>query len=114
MTDQYQVVTQKLREEAKVWQQHADDARPIVQAVAGAYLSPSAFFVGDLTTLGAGIANAELEAGQYEEFRIFMATLLLGAIVEFDQIDMTLRTIADEYEKAEAVVELDLDKVFPE
>lgn len=112
MSDSFQVVTQKLRDEAKIWQQRADDTQPIVQAVRDAYLSPLAFFVGDLATLGVGIANAELEAGQYEEFRAFMERMLQGAVTEFNQIDETLRKIADEYERTESLNEVDLDKTF--
>ncbi|MEV6237441.1 hypothetical protein [Lentzea sp. NPDC051838] len=112
MSDNFQVVTQKLRDEAKIWQQRADETQPIVNAVRDAYLSPLAFFVGDPATLGIGVVNADLEAGQYEEFRAFVERMLQSAVTEFGQIDETLRKIADEYERTESLVEVDLDKTF--
>lgn len=108
----YRVVTAKLRDEAKRWEQWSDDTRPIVQAVQAAYLSPAAFFVGDLMTLGAGLINADLEAGQYEEFRVFMEGMLQGAMTEFNQIGIVLRKIADEYDRIESVTELDIDQTY--
>ena len=111
MTD-FKIVTGALREEAKLWKEKADQAEPIVRAVQDAYLSTSAFFVGDLTTLGAGIANAQLEAHQYEEFRAFMEKAIQGAVTEFNQIDVTLRKIADEYDRTESVNEIDLKKFY--
>ncbi|MBB5158841.1 hypothetical protein [Saccharopolyspora phatthalungensis] len=111
MTD-YKVVTSKLREEAKRWQTKADDTEPILQAVKNAYLSPPAFFVGDLTTLIPGGVNATLEAEQYEEFRAFMERMLQGAITEFNQIDRALWKIADEYDRTDSINEIDIDKAY--
>lgn len=108
----FKVVTSELRNEAKRWQEKVDQAEPIVRAVQNAYLSASAFFVGDLTTLGAGIVNAELEARQYEEFRAFMEKVLQGAVTEFGQIDVALRRIADEYDRTEGANEIDLKKFY--
>ncbi|MET9227470.1 hypothetical protein [Lentzea sp. NPDC003310] len=108
----FKVVTSELRKEAKLWQEKADKAEPIVTAVQNAYLSATAFFVGDLATLGAGIVNAELEARQYEEFRVFMEKVLQGAVTEFGQIDVALRRIADEYDRTESVNEIDLAKFY--
>jgi hypothetical protein len=108
----YKVVTQDLRDEAKLWQEKADKAEPIVQAVRDTYLTETAFFVGDLATLGAGMANAALEASQYEEFRVFMEKCVAGAVTEFNQIDGALRGIADEYDRTENVNEIDLRKIY--
>ncbi|MEV6238148.1 hypothetical protein [Lentzea sp. NPDC051838] len=108
----FKTVTSELRDEAKLWQEKADQTEPIVQAVNQAYLSASAFFVGDLTTLAAGIANAQIEAAQYEEFRAFMEKVIQGAVTEFNQIDGTLRKIADEYDRTESVNEIDLKKFY--
>jgi hypothetical protein len=108
----YKVVTQDLRAEAKLWQEKADKAEPIVQAVKDAYLTETAFFVGDLATLGVGLATAALEASQYEEFRAFMEKCLSGAVTEFNQIDVALRAIADEYDRVESVNEIDLRKIY--
>ncbi|MGW4208001.1 hypothetical protein ACWEIJ_08425 [Lentzea sp. NPDC004789] len=108
----YKVVTQDLREEAKLWQEKADKAEPIVQAIRDTYLTETAFFVGDFATLGAGLANATLEAGQYEEFRTFMEKCVAGAVTEFNQIDGALRAIADEYDRTESVNEIDLRKFY--
>jgi hypothetical protein len=108
----FKVVTSELRKEAKLWQEKADRTEPIVRAVQNAYLSASAFFVGDLTTLAAGIVNAELEAGQYEEFRAFTEKVLQGAVTEFGQIDVALRRIADECDRTESINEIDLAKFY--
>ncbi len=108
----YEVVTQDLRDEAKLWQEKADRAEPIVRAVRDAYLTETAFFVGDLATLGVGLATAALEASQYEDFRAFIEKCLTGAVTEFNQIDHALRAIADEYERAESVTEIDLRKFY--
>jgi hypothetical protein len=108
----FRVVTSELRKEAKLWQEKADKAEPIVQAVKETYLTAPAFFVGDLTTLAAGIVNAELEAGQYEDFRAFMEKVLQGAVTEFNQIDVVLRRIADEYDRTDSVNEIDLAKFY--
>ncbi|MGW1680465.1 hypothetical protein [Saccharopolyspora sp. NPDC002376] len=111
MTD-YKVVTSKLRDEAKRWREKAEDAEPILQAVKEAYLSPPAFFVGDLATLVPGAANAALEATYYEEFRAFMEQMIKGAIGEFNQIDRALCGIADEYERTDGINEIDIDKAY--
>jgi hypothetical protein len=108
----FKTVTNELRDEAKLWRERADQTEPIVHAVQQAYLSAPAFFVGDLTTLAAGIANAQLEASQYEEFRAFMEKVIQGAVTEFNQIDVTLRKIADEYDRTESVNEIDLKKFY--
>ncbi|GLY48386.1 hypothetical protein [Lentzea sp. NBRC 102530] len=108
----YEIVTQDLREEAKLWQGKVDRAEPIVQAVRDTYLSAPAFFVGDLATLGAGIANAVFEAGQYEEFRAYIEKCVSGAVTEFNQIDDVLRKIADEYDRTESVNEIELREFY--
>jgi len=108
----FKVVTSDLRKEAKLWRERADKAEPVVQAVRDAYLTAPAFFVGDLTTLAAGIVNAELESGQYEDFRAFMEKVLQGAVTEFNQIDVVLRRIADEYDRTDSANEIDLEKFY--
>jgi hypothetical protein len=108
----YKVVTQDLRDEAKLWQEKADKAEPIVQAVRDTYLTAPAFFVGDLATLGAGMANAAFEASQYEQFRAFIEKCVAGAVTEFNQIGGALRAIADEYDRTESVNEIELRKFY--
>ncbi|MDX3657628.1 hypothetical protein PV646_09965 [Streptomyces sp. ID05-26A] len=108
----YEVVTQDLREEAKLWQEKSDRAEPIVQAVRDTYLTASAFFVGDLATLGAGMVNAAFEAGQYEQFRAFIEKCVTEAVTEFNQIDGVLRKIADEYDRTESVNEIELREFY--
>ncbi|MDX8032425.1 hypothetical protein SK803_19595 [Lentzea sp. BCCO 10_0856] len=110
--DDFKVVTQKIRDEAKIWQKRVDDTRPIVSAVQNAWLASTAFFVGDLATLGVGMINADAESKQYNEFRTYIEKLLTGAGIEFGQIDATLRKIADEYDRTESVNKLDLDKTY--
>lgn len=108
----FKVVTSELRSEAKLWQEKADKAEPIVRAVQNAYLSATAFFVGDPATLGVGMVNAKLEADQYEDFRALIEKVLQGAVTEFGQIDVALRRIADEYDRTESVNEIDLAKFY--
>ncbi|SMD08422.1 hypothetical protein [Lentzea albidocapillata] len=108
----YEVVTQDLREEAKLWQEKADRAEPVVQAVRDTHLSAPAFFVGDLATLGAGMVNAAFEASQYEQFRAFIEKCVTGAVTEFNQIDGVLRKIADEYDRTESVNEIELREFY--
>ncbi|XVS67971.1 hypothetical protein ACQPYE_18575 [Actinosynnema sp. CA-299493] len=109
---EFEVVSRRLRDEAKLWDQRAAAARPIVEAVEDSHLSLPAFFVGDLSTFAAGIANAALEADQYEEFRAFMEQLVQGAVTEFGQLGATLRKIADEYDRTDSLNETDLDKIY--
>lgn len=108
----YKIITQDLREEAKLWQDKADRTEPIVQAVKDTYLTATAFFVGDLATLGVGIANAALEASQYENFRTYIEKCVTGAVTEFNQIDGALRAIADEYDRTESINEIELRKFY--
>ncbi|MGO1052723.1 hypothetical protein [Crossiella sp. CA198] len=111
MTDNYKVVTESLRSEAKLWQQKADQTQPIVQAVKETYLGWTSFFVGDLAIFP-GIANAQIQAKQYAEFRDFMEKVLQGAVTEFNQIDVALRRIAEEYDRTESVNEIDIGKFY--
>lgn len=75
-----------------------------MRAVQETHLSAAAFFVGDL--------SAGFEAAQYEEFRAFMETTLRAAAVEFAQLDVALRDIADEYDRTESVHEIDLARFY--
>ncbi|MDA3646049.1 hypothetical protein LZ318_05690 [Saccharopolyspora indica] len=108
----YRAVTGPIRDEAKKWQDKAEETEPIIQAVRDAYLSPTAFFVGDLMTLVPGAANAALEAKYYEEFRAFMERILQEAAAEFHQIHNSLRLIADEYERTDGMNEVDINKAY--
>ncbi|GAA0533390.1 hypothetical protein GCM10011581_18360 [Saccharopolyspora subtropica] len=109
---EFRSVFEWIRDEAQKWQKKADDAEPILRAVQSAYLSPTAFFVGDLMTLVPGSINADLEAEQYEEFRAYIERLLREAIIEFDQIGQALRKIADEYERTDSANSIDVNQAF--
>ncbi|GGU66767.1 hypothetical protein [Lentzea flava] len=115
--DKFKIVTPKLRAEGKLWVERAAATRPILQAVQGAHLAPPAFAVFDAVVLGqhglsAAAYNAQKEAANYEAFRGFMEGLLQSAITEFEQIDGTLRKIADEYDRVEDINEIDIDTFF--
>jgi hypothetical protein len=98
------VITSALRNEGKKWRDLSDKAAPIKSTVDGLTLSWTAFYVGD--------ANAQAHASVYAGYLSFMSTLLGGAVTEFEQLGNALDKIADEYDKADAVVELDLNKVY--
>ncbi|AXB44783.1 hypothetical protein [Amycolatopsis albispora] len=111
MSDGFKVVTDALRAEAALWQEKADQTQPILQAVKETYLTWTAFSVIDLAVFPA-LANAKIQASQYEEFRAFMEQLLQGAATEFNQINDVLRRIADEYDRNESITESDLGKFY--
>ncbi|UJW32585.1 ESX-1 secretion-associated protein [Saccharothrix sp. AJ9571] len=111
MTDGFKVVTDALRAEAMLWQQKADQTEPVVQAVKETYLTWTAFSVIDVAVFPA-LANAQIQAHQYEEFRACMEQTLQGAATEFNQISDVLRRIADEYDRTESITEIDIGKFY--
>lgn len=108
----YKVVTDALREEAKLWRDRSDRTLPIVEAVRNTYLTTSSFFVGDPKTLATQWVNADILAAEYEECRAFVEKILNAAATEFEQISIVLRRIADDYEEAEEVTEIDLNQAY--
>lgn len=99
-----EVITDALRDEGKKWLAMSDSIAEVKTAAEQLHLEPSAFFIGD--------ASVVLHAGSYRDFHTFMVRILNGAVTEFDQIGAALRRIADEYDRADEVVSLDLDKIY--
>ncbi|MBC9006780.1 MULTISPECIES: hypothetical protein [Micromonospora] len=99
-----EVITDALRDEGKKWLAMSDSIAEVKTAAEQLHLEPSAFFIGD--------ASVVLHAGSYRDFHTFMVRILNGAVTEFDQIGAALRRIADEYDRADEVISLDLDKIY--
>ncbi|NED50942.1 hypothetical protein G3I24_08465 [Micromonospora aurantiaca] len=99
-----EVITDALRDEGKKWLAMSDSIAEVKTAADQLHLEPSAFFIGD--------ASVVLHAGSYRDFHSFMVRILNGAVTEFDQIGAALRRIADEYDRADEVISLDLDKIY--
>ncbi|MFF0876501.1 MULTISPECIES: hypothetical protein [Micromonospora] len=99
-----EVITDALRDEGKKWLAMSDSIAAVKTAAEQLHLEPSAFFIGD--------ASVVLHAGSYRDFHTFMVRILNGAVTEFDQIGAALRRIADEYDRADEVISLDLDKIY--
>lgn len=107
----YKVITEALRAEAPKWDDFAELVGPIRDSVHDTFLGVPAFFCGDPVTLGFDI-NAALHQNAYEDYRIFMENLLTGAVEEFAQLADALVKVAEKYEAAEKIIELDIDKIW--
>ncbi|MFD6262685.1 hypothetical protein ACFWFK_16255 [Micromonospora chalcea] len=99
-----EVITDALRDEGKKWLAMSDSIAEVKTAAEQLHLEPSAFFIGD--------ASVVLHTVSYRDFHTFMVRILNGAVTEFDQIGAALRRIADEYDRADEVISLDLDKIY--
>ncbi|MFE9750065.1 hypothetical protein ACFYOT_34575 [Saccharothrix saharensis] len=109
----YQVITQALRHESPKWDEFAERAKQVLGQVVASNLEISAFFVGDPTVLAmSGTLRAELHREAYEKFRSFVESALRGAETEFPQIGDVLIDIANRYDEAEQLVELDLNQTY--
>jgi hypothetical protein len=98
------VVTEAVRAEARKWKKLSDQAAPVKVAADGLTLAQTAFFIGD--------ANAAIHAQVYASFQGFMANILSGAVTEFEQLGGALDKVADAYDNADALVDLNLDKIY--
>ncbi|WP_144122484.1 hypothetical protein [Catellatospora sichuanensis] len=98
------VVTDALLDEAAKWRDLSDQVAPVKNAADSLELGVTAFFIGDL--------NALVHSQAYHDFQDFMVTVLSGAVVEFDQLAGALVKIAKEYDKADAIVSLDLNQIY--
>lgn len=107
----YQVITAALRAEAPKWDEFAVEAASIRGAVESADLGLLAFFVGDPVTLGIAL-DAGVHKRAYDGFQSYMESVLRGAETEFGQIGDALIKIADAYDKAEEVCELNLNEIY--
>ena len=108
----FEVVTKAVRAEATKWRELADRVKPIHDAVLNKRLSPSAFFVGDPSTLMETMFEGAVHYYAYDKFVSFMDNLLGGAVAEFPQISQALIDTADTYDRADKIVELDLNKIY--
>jgi hypothetical protein len=97
-------VTSAIRDEAKKWRQLADQLAPIETAVEGLGLSAAAFFIGDL--------NAGTHSQYYNSYQQFMEKILGQGVVEFEQLAGALDRMANAYDHANAVIELDLNDIY--
>ncbi len=102
--DALNVITDSLRDEGGKWLTLSDQVAAIKVAAEQLHLDPSAFFIGD--------ANALIHSLAYKDFHTFMVAILSGAVTEFEQVGEALRRIADEYDRADEVISLDLNEIF--
>lgn len=108
----YKVVTDALRTEAKWWNTRADNMGKVVTAVQGTKLGVTAFFTGDPNTLALSAVTGIPESQSYETFRGWVETTLRDAVEQFQDLAVVLGRIARDYDEAEKVVEIDLNKVY--
>ncbi|MEU4555977.1 hypothetical protein [Micromonospora violae] len=99
-----EVLTDALRDEAGRWRRLAADMGDVERAASHLDLAPTAFFIGD--------ANTALHSFAYDSFQSFMFDVIAGAVVEFRQIAEALDRVANAYDRADAVVELDLNAIY--
>jgi len=104
MPPELSVVLSALRDEARKWQGLSDTIEPVKTVVDGLHLAPSAFFIGD--------ANVLVHSAAYDGFQTFVATILGGAVTEFEQLGTALNKIADIYDEADQVIAVDLNHVY--
>jgi len=100
------VVTEALRDEAKKWRHMADGLAKIESAVKGMQLDPAAFHLGDGTLIFAPYSI------KYNSFATNMAELLGQGRAEFEQVADALVRMADQYDRTDLSVELDLRTMY--
>ncbi|WP_341720635.1 hypothetical protein QQG74_13570 [Micromonospora sp. FIMYZ51] len=98
------VITEAVRDEGGKWLRLSDRVEAVKTVADQLHLDASAFFIGD--------ANVALHSAAYRDFHSFMVGILGGAVTEFEQIGAALRQIADEYDRADAVISLDLNQIY--
>ncbi|MEV4481792.1 hypothetical protein [Micromonospora coxensis] len=99
-----QVITDALRDEGGKWLTLSDRIAVTRTAAQQLTLDSSAFFIGD--------ANTHIHAAAYRNFQSFMVEVLSGAVTEFEQMGGALRRVADEYDRADEMISLDLNKIY--
>lgn len=108
----YKVVTDAIQTEAKWWNIRSDHMAEIVKAVQAARLDSSAFFTGDPLTLAMSALSAVPESHAYESFRDWIEVSLREAVEQFHDIAIVLQRIAHDYDQAEKVIDIDLNKAY--
>lgn len=113
----FKVVTEAVRVEAGVWRTFSDRIEKVRDNVRDLRLDYTAFFAGDLSTLG--VVGTGLRADAYEDFREAVEKLLDGAVTEFEEFGNALKRIAATYDAADedprfdpAKFRLPLDEIF--
>ncbi|WP_412540050.1 hypothetical protein R8Z50_30170 [Longispora sp. K20-0274] len=101
---QVTVITDALRRESSKWGHLSDQAASIKVSVDGLGLTSLTFYVGEPSNLAYSQA--------YDAFQALMSTVMGGAATEFGQVATALLKIADAYDDADAVVEVDLNAVY--
>ena len=99
------VVTEALRVKAKEWLGLADGMAKVHRAVEGMKLGSSAFHINDP-------GSFLLFATKYESFVTHLAGVVKQGQTEFEQMASALMRMADEYDRADLEVELDLNKIY--
>lgn len=107
----YQVVTAALRQECAKWEDFASATDNVKPQVTSATLSAASFFVGDPTVLAISF-DATVHQAAYEQFRSFVEARLTEATAEFMDISGALQEMAERYDEAEEIAEIDLNEIF--
>ena len=101
------IVTEAVRAEATKWGKLHDDLAPLVTAVDNLDLNVTAFWIGEPMEI-----NAKIYSSAYNEFQAWLIKVLKAGVVEWGQIQKTLNRIADEYDRQDKIVEIDLEKFY--
>jgi hypothetical protein len=107
MADQKtQVVTEALRTKSKEWLGMADEMAKVHRTVEGMKLGATAFHIGD------PMGSFLLYANKYNEFVSHLAGVVKQGQTEFEQMASALVRMADEYDRADLDVQIDLNKIY--
>ncbi len=106
----FEIIVEAVRREATKWQGMADEMVPVANAVDGLELGPLAFLVVSPSLMPG--AEMFALAASYNGMRSTTGDQLRAASVEFDEIAGALIKCAVDYEKADKICELDLDKIY--
>ena len=104
MPDELNVILGALQDEADKWNDLAERLGPIASAANELTLGPTAFFIGT--------ADFMLHSMAYNDFQSRMAKVLSEGVQEFSQLATSLKRAATEYDRADSLVALDLEKIF--
>jgi hypothetical protein len=107
MTDkETRVVTEALRAKSKEWLGLADGMAKVHRTVEGMRLGATAFHIGD------PMGSFLLYANKYNEFVAHLAGVVKQGQTEFEQMANALVRMADEYDRADLDVQIDLNKIY--
>lgn len=113
----YEVITEALRKEAERWDGIAADTEPVNAFIASAKMGVTAFLMVSPSAIGRLLSmdtllEAPIQHSAYEEFRSTMEELTRGAITEFGQIGDALIKMANKYDEAEEICELEFSEIY--